>query len=156
MVRVAEFAFRYVKQIPVWYLGPLSAVRFGSRQHGCVMVVVRICISKQTKLSWSVDAVSLRNQQQRRNQRLAAQQTVHEHIVNSLTLRDLDSILKVLSSFLFYWLVSSHLLMKMPSDECHGTFLKISQHWFRQWLGAVRQQAITWANVDPDLCHHMA
>ena len=31
----------------------------------------------------------------------------------------------------------------------------ISQHWFRQWLGAVRQQAITWANVDPDLCRHM-
>ena len=23
-----------------------------------------------------------------------------------------------------------------------------------QWLGAIRQQAITWANVDPDLCHH--
>ena len=22
-------------------------------------------------------------------------------------------------------------------------------------LGAVRQQAITWANVDPDLCRHM-
>ena len=21
---------------------------------------------------------------------------------------------------------------------------------------AVRQQAITWANIDPDLCHHMA
>ena len=21
--------------------------------------------------------------------------------------------------------------------------------------GAVRQQAITWTNVDPDLCHHM-
>ena len=21
--------------------------------------------------------------------------------------------------------------------------------------GAIRQQAITWANVDPDLCHHM-
>ena len=33
----------------------------------------------------------------------------------------------------------------------------ISQHWFRWWLGAVRQQAITWAaNVDPDLYHHMA
>ena len=31
----------------------------------------------------------------------------------------------------------------------------ISQHWFRKWLGAVRQQAITWANVDPDLCRHM-
>ena len=24
----------------------------------------------------------------------------------------------------------------------------ISQHWFRWWLGAGRQQAITWANVD--------
>ena len=32
----------------------------------------------------------------------------------------------------------------------------ISQHWFRKWLGAVRQQAITWANVDPDLCRHTA
>ena len=27
---------------------------------------------------------------------------------------------------------------------------------FMQWLGAVRQQAITWANVDPDLCRQMA
>ena len=32
----------------------------------------------------------------------------------------------------------------------------ISQHWFRLWLGAVRQQAITWANVDSDHCRHMA
>ena len=32
----------------------------------------------------------------------------------------------------------------------------ISQHWFRLWLGAVRQQAITWAHVDPDLCRQMA
>ena len=31
-----------------------------------------------------------------------------------------------------------------------------SQHWFRWWLGAVRQQAITWANVDPGLCRQMA
>ena len=23
-------------------------------------------------------------------------------------------------------------------------------------VGAIRQQAITWANVDPNLCHHMA
>ena len=28
-----------------------------------------------------------------------------------------------------------------------------SQHWFRWWLGAVRHQAITWVNVDPELCH---
>ena len=34
--------------------------------------------------------------------------------------------------------------------------MMISQHWFSSWLGAVRQQAITWANVDPDLWHHMA
>ena len=26
----------------------------------------------------------------------------------------------------------------------------------REWLGAVTQQAITLANVDPDLCRHMA
>ena len=32
---------------------------------------------------------------------------------------------------------------KLPSNEC--------QHWFRQWLGVIRQQAITWAKVDPDL-----
>ena len=32
----------------------------------------------------------------------------------------------------------------------------ISQHWFSLWLGAIRQQAITWANVDPDLCRQMA
>ena len=31
-----------------------------------------------------------------------------------------------------------------------------SQHWFRYWVGAVRQQIIAWANVDPDLWRHMA
>ena len=30
------------------------------------------------------------------------------------------------------------------------------QHLFRLWLGAVRQQAITWVNVDQGLCRHMA
>ena len=28
--------------------------------------------------------------------------------------------------------------------------------WFRKWLGVVKQQTITWANVDPYLCYHMA
>ena len=28
--------------------------------------------------------------------------------------------------------------------------------WFRQWLGAIRQQAISWANLDSDLYRHMA
>ena len=32
----------------------------------------------------------------------------------------------------------------------------ISQHWLRQWLGAVRQQAITWASLDLVPCRHMA
>ena len=31
-----------------------------------------------------------------------------------------------------------------------------SLHWFRYWLGALRHQAITWANVVPDLSHQMA
>ena len=29
------------------------------------------------------------------------------------------------------------------------------KHWFRQWLGTVRQHAIPWTNVYPDLCCHM-
>ena len=47
-------------------------------------------------------------------------------------------------------------LMKFLPGECLWTSLMISQHWFRWWLGAVRQQAITWANVDRDLCRQMA
>ena len=31
-----------------------------------------------------------------------------------------------------------------------------SQHWFGRWVDAAKQQAITWVNVDHDLCHHMA
>ena len=46
-------------------------------------------------------------------------------------------------------------LVKLLSDECHWSLPVISKHWFREWVSAVRQQAITWANVDPDLCHHM-
>ena len=34
-----------------------------------------------------------------------------------------------------------------------GTSL-ISQHWFRRWIGAIRQQAIIWANVDPQSLGH--
>ena len=30
-------------------------------------------------------------------------------------------------------------------------FLKL----FINWIGAVRQQAIIWTNVDKDVCHHM-
>ena len=51
--------------------------------------------------------------------------------------------------------ISGAFLVKLPSDECHNTLLMISQHWFRWWLGAVNQQAITWSNVDPDLGHYL-
>ena len=40
-------------------------------------------------------------------------------------------------------------LVNLPLDECHSTLVMISQHWFRY-------QAITWTNVDPDLCRLMA
>ena len=28
--------------------------------------------------------------------------------------------------------------------------------FYHYWLGAIRQQAITWPNVDPDLCRQLA
>ena len=31
-----------------------------------------------------------------------------------------------------------------------------SGHWYGWWFVAIRQQAITWPSVDPDLCCHMA
>ena len=43
-----------------------------------------------------------------------------------------------------------------PSDEYHQTPSMISQHCFIERLGAVSQQAINRATVDPDLCRHMA
>ena len=42
--------------------------------------------------------------------------------------------------------------LKLHSGKCHRTLLMISQHWFRYWLSAVRQQTITWASVHPYLC----
>ena len=54
-------------------------------------------------------------------------------------------------SNLFQWLMPEVSLAKLASYACH------SPHWwwFRLWLGAVRQQAIMWANVDPDPCQLM-
>ena len=42
--------------------------------------------------------------------------------------------------------------VEFSSAECHRPPLMITQHWFRLWLGAVRQQAIAWTNAD--LCKH--
>ena len=46
-------------------------------------------------------------------------------------LGDLDAILKLQFSILFYLLISSHRLRIRPWDEWQGTSLMISQHWFR-------------------------
>ena len=62
---------------------------------------------------------------------------------------NLDVIFKMPFSILFYWLESYDLLMMMPSYECQGTLLMISQHWLRWWLSAVREQGITWAIYAP-------
>ena len=53
---------------------------------------------------------------------------------------------------MFYRLVSSHddALQRMPQDLSDDKSALVQvMAWYR------RQQAITWANVDPDLCHHM-
>ena len=46
--------------------------------------------------------------------------------------------------------------MKLFSGWCQSIKFMISQHWFRYSLGAGRQQAITWGNVDLVLCLHIA
>ena len=46
-------------------------------------------------------------------------------------------------------------LNSLAPGEYWKTLLMISQDGFRLWLGAVKQQAITWANVDTDLCCYM-
>ena len=71
-------------------------------------------------------------------------------------LGDLKILDKEFSSW-FLWLMAGISLVKLLSDACHWTILLISEFWFSCWLGAIRQQAITWASVDPDLftvwCH---
>ena len=52
--------------------------------------------------------------------------------------------------------VAGALVVKLLSHVCHRTLLIGSQHWFRQWLGAMRKLAITWDNVDQDYCHCLA
>ena len=43
-----------------------------------------------------------------------------------------------------------HSAIHCLSRECHRNSIR-SQHWFKEWLGAVNQQAITGDKVDPDL-----
>ena len=48
-----------------------------------------------------------------------------------------------------------NLYLKLLSGEYQRNSFMRSQHWFMQWLGAIRKQTITWANFEPDLCHIM-
>ena len=48
--------------------------------------------------------------------------------------------------------ISGEIALKWMSQELTDDVWTLVQ----EWLGVVRQQAITWANVDPDLCHHTA
>ena len=56
---------------------------------------------------------------------------------------------------LLYWTTTWVLTMKFLSGECYRTSLMRNKHWFRWWLGAIRQQAITLTSVEPDLHHHL-
>ena len=69
---------------------------------------------------------------------------------------DLVAILKAQLSNSLWKIVAWALAKKLLSCECHRISLMISQCWFRYWLDGVRQQVITWANVDPTPCCHMA
>ena len=55
-----------------------------------------------------------------------------------------------------YIIIAWALTVNFLTGKYHRMSLMKNQHWFRHWLGATRQQAITCTNVDPDLCHHMA
>ena len=70
-------------------------------------------------------------------------------------LGDVTVILKVSFSNSVYWIVAMACVMKLLSSECCRPLMR-SQYWFRLWIGAVGQQAITETNVDPYLFHHMA
>ena len=56
----------------------------------------------------------------------------------------------------FWWSMVEVSLIKLHSDSYHWASLKKSQHWYRLWLGAVRQQAMIWSKVDWDPCRHSA
>ena len=45
---------------------------------------------------------------------------------------------------------------KIVPVGCHRTSSAISQHYFRWWRGAIKQQTITWTNGDKVQWRHMA
>ena len=62
------------------------------------------------------------------------------------------------SVVILMWNFQTHLVtdtfkftLKLPSGEDHKTSNVLSQQWLQYWIGAVRQQAITWTNVNQGL-----
>ena len=51
----------------------------------------------------------------------------------------------------YQWYIGDAFLVKFLVGECQKTFIATSQHWFS--LHAVRQQSITWTNVDQILAN---
>ena len=55
------------------------------------------------------------------------------------------------------WSTSCEIALRwIPLDLTDAESILVQVMAWCLMLGAVRQQAITWANVDPDLCCHMA
>ena len=72
--------------------------------------------------------------------------TCHSH--GNLThwcLDDMTVIFCVVFKYILLMSISA-IFFKITADECHKTSLMRSQSWFREWLVAIRQQAITWTN----------
>ena len=70
--------------------------------------------------------------------------------INSLTPGRDGNNFEIIIFELIYQIDIEIILWRMPKHQIHD-----KSTWFRWWLGAVRQQAITWANGDPDLFRHM-
>ena len=86
------------------------------------------------------------------NHRTNVMSTARHHFVNAPSQWEMRLQCNVVSHWLGVFTKSSlHFLWKwMPQNT-----LIISQHWFRYWFGAISYQAITWANVDPDMYHNL-
>ena len=85
------------------------------------------------------------------------------HMCNLASMGELEDVAAVFFYFLKigFWTHDAekylrHSLWNCSHDNAREASPMRTQHWFRQWLGAIRQQAITWANVDTDLCCHIA
>ena len=64
------------------------------------------------------------------------------------------------TDFVIFKLISKIAIWKMSfgiqvNSECQTISLIKSQHRFRQWLGDIRQQAVTWIHVVPDPRRHV-